>query len=123
MKVRFMWDWVLDWVVLMIVVFAKLMSKQPFLSHFFMGVVASYAVGSGSLAYNEGRYQNAYDVLKPAADYEIDDPYVGTAQFYMALLFFNGYGVKQDKDLAEEYLKKAAERDNEDAIKYLEQHK
>jgi len=84
-----------------------------------MQIVASYAVGSGGRAYNDGQYQDAYNVLKLAADFDIDDLYVGTTQYYMGLLYFYGHAVKQDKDIAERYFKKASERKNEDAIEYF----
>ncbi len=98
---------------------AKILMRTPLFPTFFQEIVASISVGGGSKAYREKRYEDALKILEPVANFEIDSPYVGSAQYLIGLLYFHGRGVAKDLDRAEGYFKKAACRENEDAIEYL----
>lgn len=90
---------------------------------FFQGLIAANAVGKASHAYKRGKYTDAYDAVKSVAEYDIDDPYVGSSQYILGLLYFHGYAVNQDRGLAHKYFEKAAQRGNTDALSYLNELK
>lgn len=98
----------------------KLLSHFPIGSNFFKELIASYSVGAGRQAFQEKRYSEAYKILKPIADYDIDDTYVGSCQYILGVMYYHGLGVDKDIDIGIKYLKYAKERDNEDASVFLQ---
>lgn len=86
---------------------------------FFQGVIAANAVGKAAHAYKHGKYFDVYNAIKGVAEYDVDDPYVGSSQYILGLLYFHGYAVNQDRELAHKYFEKAAQRGNTDALSYL----
>jgi len=86
---------------------------------FFRGLIAAYAVGEGAKAYEERRYLDAFKILKPVADYEINDAYVGSAQYIIGVLYLHGLGVQKDIICADKYFIESAGRKNINALNYL----
>ena len=86
---------------------------------FFQGLIAANAVGKATNAYKQGKYIDAYNAVKNVVSYDMDDPYVGSAQYILGLLYYHGYAVNQDRKLAHKYFEKAAQRGNVDALSYL----
>lgn len=103
----------------LVIFFAKILARIGVLEDFFHGIIAAHAVGEGSDAYKHGRYEHALTVLKPVADLTLDDPYVGSAQYIVGLLYLHGLGVERSVQQAHYYFQRAAERGNADADKYL----
>jgi TPR repeat protein len=103
-----------------VIMIAKSLSFVGILRSFSQGLIAANAVGKGTYAYKRKNYKEAYDAVRSVAEYEIDDPYVGSSQYLLGLLYFHGHGVEESKALAQHYFKKAAQRGNDDAITFLE---
>lgn len=103
-----------------VIVIAKLLSFIGILRSFFQGLIAANAIGKGTHAYEQKNYKEAYNAVKDVAEYDMDDPYVGSSQYLLGLLYFHGYGVEENKTLARHYFKEAAQRGNDDAITFIE---
>ncbi|MCK5355557.1 MAG: SEL1-like repeat protein [Methyloprofundus sp.] len=103
----------------MIVSLAKFCVYLSICPDFFQELIAASVVGEGSQAYEEKRYVDAFKILKPIADYEIDDAYVGSAQYIVGVLYLYGLGVQKDSISANKYFSAAARRKNQNAINYL----
>lgn len=99
--------------------FVNFLSRLPFGFSLFKRIVAAYSLGSGSDAYREKRYDEAYKILKPIADYDINDLYVGSSQYIIGLMYYYGLGVNKNIEIGIKYLKCARERKNNDADKFL----
>lgn len=99
----------------MILTIAKICIKLSICSGFFQEIIAARAVGEGSQAYSEKRYQEAFNILKPIADFNINDAYVGNAQYIVGLLYLHGLGIDQNLSLAEKFLSEAVKRNNQEA--------
>lgn len=104
--------------ILMLLV--KVLSKQPIGSKFFKEIIAAHSVGVGTEAYQEKRYDDAFKVLKPVADYNIKDVYVGSAQYIVGLMYYHGLGVQNNFNVAVKYLKNAKDSNHEDAARMLD---
>ncbi len=64
----------------------------------------------GKQAYEDGNYSKAFGLLKPAA--EAGNP---NAQYFLAIMYDFGRGVKTDHETANAWYLKAAEQGNDDA--------
>lgn len=107
----------------MIISIAKFCVRLSIFPGFFRELIAAHAVGEGSKAYEEKNYIQAFRILKPVADYKIDDAYVGSAQYIVGLQYLYGLGVQKDIDSADKYFSDAARRKNQNAINYLSTRK
>ncbi len=103
----------------MIISIAKFCVKLSICPNFFRELIAAHAVGVGSQAYEEKRYLDAFKILKPVADYEINDAYVGSAQYIIGVLYLHGLGVEKDIIGANKYFIESAKRKNLNALNYL----
>jgi TPR repeat protein len=103
-----------------VIAIAKLFSFIGILRPFSQGLIAANAVGKGTHAYEQKNYKEAFNAVKSVAEYDMDDPYVGSSQYLLGLLYFHGYGIEENKTLAQHYFEKAAQRGNDDAITFLE---
>jgi len=90
---------------------------------FLRELIAAYAVGEGVQAYEEKRYFDAFKILKPVADYEINDAYVGSAQYIIGVLYLHGLGIQKDIICADKYFIESARRKNINALSYLSDKK
>ncbi len=88
---------------------------------FFKEIIASYYVGRGQEQFQKKNYDEAFNILKPIADYDLQDGYVGIAQMYIGLMYFYGDGINKDIQLSRKYLNKAIENHNEYAKKFIKQ--
>jgi TPR repeat protein len=102
-----------------VIAIAKIFSFIGILRSFSQGLIAADAVGKGAHAYERKNYKEAYNAVKDVAEYDMDDPYVGSSQYLLGLLYFHGYEVVENKTLAQHYFEKAAQRGNNDAITFL----
>lgn len=98
---------------------ARVGALVPGISTFSKSLVASYVAGASSQAIDEKRFSDAAKILKPIEAYEIKDVSVGSAQYNLAYLYFYGHGVEKDERKAKEFFKKAAEKGNSEAMKFL----
>ena len=103
----------------MLVFIARWCIRLRLFPKFFQELVAAHAVGAGSKAYREKDYEEAFKILKPVADYTINDSYVGSAQYIVGLLYLYGLGVKKDNIQAQKYFLDAVNRNHQDAKSYL----
>ncbi len=81
-------------------------------SFFYMKSIAETAeqVKLGTDAYNRAEYASAYSLLS-----KDNTSFDKTAQYYLGMMHFYGFGVSEDKDLAKKWLEKSAEQGNSDA--------
>lgn len=97
----------------------KLLVKLPLCPNFFREILAAYSVGAGTQAFQEKKYNEAYKILRPIVDYQINDAYVGSCQYIIGVMYYHGLGVNKDIDVAIKYLKNAKEKNNDDASSFL----
>lgn len=69
------------------------------------------ALGDGMEAYEEGRYEQAIQLLTPLADQSNSQ-----AQFRLGMMHYQGQGVPEDEKLAVYWLRKSAVQGNSDAM-------
>lgn len=112
---RLLWHWVATGLYYV----ARVGTYIPGISTFSKFLVASYAVGASAQAIDEKRFSDAAKVLKSVEAYEINDASVGSAQYNLAYLYLHGHGVEKDEYKAKELIKKAAEKGNIEAIRFL----
>ncbi|EPP9703219.1 tetratricopeptide repeat protein, partial [Acinetobacter baumannii] len=61
-------------------------------------------------------YKKAFEWYSKAAQQENDE-----AQFTVGMMYYKGEGVQQNNELAEKWLRKAAENGNKDALSLFEE--
>ncbi len=64
-------------------------------SMLFVGVAYSGDFDDGVQAYNNNDYETAFNLFRKAAEQG-----EAGAQYYLGLMYYNGYGVRQDKSKA-----------------------
>jgi TPR repeat protein len=111
--------WLQYFVSNFIVMVAAVFCRIGIAKAFFQSLIAANSLGKASQAYKNKQYIKAYNAVKDVAEYDIHDPYVGSSQYLVGLLYFYGRGIEQNQELANLYFKKAADRGNEDAILHL----
>lgn len=97
----------------------KLLMSVGISPKLFKEIIASHSVGKGQNEYNKKNYDKAYQILKPIADYNFSDGYVGIAQMFIGLMYFYGNGIEQDTEISRKYLSKAIENHNDYAKKFI----
>jgi len=100
----------------------KLLVSVGISPRLFKEIIAAHSVGRGQNAYNLKQYKQAFNILKPISDYDINDPYVGSAQMYVGLMYYRGLGVAQDKEKAKEYLKRSITNNNDHAMGFYNEN-
>ena len=82
--------------------------------------LARYAWWEGHRLYEQQRYREAFQLIKPVADDELLDPAcIGSCQYLIGYLYFYGKGVVRNNAFAQKYFKKAAKNGNREALKYV----
>lgn len=107
------------WLAKFLLKFARLMVAIRIAPSFFQSLVAAGAVSEGRSEFNSGAYKEALRILRPVADYEIEDAFVARAQYIVALIYRDGLAGHADLEIAKAYLKRASDLGNEDAMRLL----
>jgi len=87
--------------------------------NFFKSMIAASAIGAGEDAVKKNDFSRAYKILREVEDFEVDDVWVGGAQWQLGVLYFYGHGVDKSETKAIEMFEKAARAGYSDAIDYM----
>lgn len=107
------------YLIQIMVAFIKILLWLHVGGDFFRTILAAHAYGVGIDAYQEKRYADAFNILKPIAEFKINDTYVGGCQFIFGLLYFYGLGVNKDNDLAIKYIERAKNNGDDEAKNFI----
>ena len=99
--------------------FAGAMVAIGVFPNLFRSWLAAGAVPEGRDAFNDRDYARALQVLRPVADYEIEDAYVARAQYIVGLIYKDGLAGEQNTDIARAYLERSRALGNEDSRRVL----
>ena len=112
---RLLWHWIAT----AIAYTSRVIGRLPFSPNIFKEVWTSYAVGAGDDFIKQKKFESAYTILKSIEEYEIDDVWVGSAQYMLATLYRDGSGVDKNDEKAHSLFQRAASAGNSDAISYM----
>ena len=90
------------------------LSRTAFLLGLLLSVPAMAGLNEGLSYFDTQQYPKAFTEFKPLADRGDQ-----VAQYYLAYLYLNGYGVDRDADTGISYLKKSADQGYEKALSLM----
>ena len=85
---------------------------------FFRELISGGDLGAGSGHYERQDYGSAYKVFKKYESRSNDNCH-GCIKYYLALAYFYGHGVKQNKQLSDQFFLESAALGNKEAIEYI----
>ena len=99
--------------------FAKLMVAAGIFPNLFRSWLAAGAVSEGRDAFNHRDFVQALKILRPIADYEIEDSYVARAQYIVGLIYRDGLAGEKNVAVARAYLERARSLGSEESEQAL----
>ena len=99
--------------------FASAMVAIGVFPDLFRSWLAAGVVPEGRDAFNDRDYARALQILRPVADYEIEDAYVARAQYIVGLIYKDGLAGEQSIEIARAYLERSRALGNEDSGRVL----